>query len=403
MSNEKRKEHILVPFISSILIVIVGMLDIDFYFKRIMFPFLMILISSTVLVMNRKDINKRAYYMLIPIILIIISNLVLKLLEGNLDGTNQLLNVFILPVLISIYLFMLIKKDYKVTLDNIFLLFKLFPKNLFKNFSFIKIDISKSKNKKIINIILGAIIGIIISIIILFLLTNADDYFSKFLSILKVNIDLNINIWIIIRFIIYFIILFAIGINLFKSNDIALKESKIKNIDKTMVTSMLVIVNFAFILFLISEISKLCGNFLRIPRGYIYSSYAREGFFELLFVTLINFSITLYLIYKTNLVKGSKLIKGLVISLIAFSIFLIINSYYRMFLYVGRFGFTNLRLQVILFLFMELMLFGVIIKKILKGVKNDGLIFLIIMTVTYVINLYVCNDLFIRMIGRIFK
>ena len=386
MSNEKRKEHILVPFISSILIVIVGMLDIDFYFKRIMFPFLMILISSTVLVMNRKDINKRAYYMLIPIILIIISNLVLKLLKGNLDDTNQLLNVFILPILISI-----------------FLLFKLFPKNLFKNLSFIKIDISKSKNKKIINIILGAIIGIIISIIILFLLTNADDYFSKFLSILKVNIDLNINIWIIIRFIIYFIILFAIGINLFKSNDIALKERKIKNIDKTMVTSMLVIVNFAFILFLISEISKLCGNFLRIPRGYIYSSYAREGFFELLFVTLINFSITLYLIYKTNLVKGSKLIKGLVISLIAFSIFLIINSYYRMFLYVGRFGFTNLRLQVILFLFMELMLFVVIIKKILKGVKNDGLIFLIIMTVTYVINLYVCNDLFIRMIGRIFK
>ena len=403
MSNEKRKEHILVPFISSILIVIVGMIDIDFYFKRIMFPFLMILISSTVLVMNRKDINKKAYYMLIPIILIIISNLVLKLLKGNLDGTNQLLNVFILPVLISTYLFMLIKKDYKVTLDNIFLLFKLFPKNVFKNLSFIKIDISRSKNKKIISIILGAIIGIIISIIILFLLTNADDYFSKFLSILKVNIDLNINIWIIIRFIIYFISLFAIGINLFKSNDIALKESKIKNIDKTMVTSMLVIVNFVFILFLISEISKLCGNFLRIPRGYIYSSYAREGFFELLFVTLINFSIILYLIYKTNLVKESKLIKGLVISLIAFSIFLIINSYYRMFLYVGRFGFTNLRLQVILFLFMELMLFGVIIKKILKGVKNDGLIFLIIMTVTYVINLYVCNDLFIRMIGRIFK
>ena len=48
-------------------------------------------------------------------------------------------------------------------------------------------------------------------------------------------------------------------------------------------------------------------------------------------------------------------------------------------------------------------MFGVIIKKILKGVKNDGLIFLIIMTVTYVINLYVCNDLFIRIIGRIFK
>ena len=77
-------------------------------------------------------------------------------------------------------------------------------------------------------------------------------------------------------------------------------------VNKTVVTTMLFIVNFVFVLFLISEISKLCGNFLKVPKGYIYSSYAREGFFQLLFVTLINFGIILYLIYKTNLVKEDK-------------------------------------------------------------------------------------------------
>lgn len=70
-----------------------------------------------------------------------------------------------------------------------------------------------------------------------------------------------------------------------------------------------------------------------------------------------------------------------------------------MFLYIGKFGFTNLRLQVILFLFMEFILFGIIIKKIINKVNNDGLIFLVIMTSFYVINLYICNDLFIRLIG----
>lgn len=70
-----------------------------------------------------------------------------------------------------------------------------------------------------------------------------------------------------------------------------------------------------------------------------------------------------------------------------------------MFLYIGKFGFTNLRLQVILFLFMELLLFGVIIKKIMSSIKNDGLIFLIIMVSTYIINLYLCNDWFIRFIS----
>ena len=403
MNSKNRKKHILVPLISAILIVIVGMLNIDFYFKSVMFPFLMILISSTILVKDYEKINKKAYLLIIPIVLIIISNLVLKVLKGNLDGTNQLLNIIVLPLLISTYLFMLVRSDFKVSLENMFLVFKLFPKNLFKNLKFIKIDTKKDKNDKIINIIFGTIIGVFISGLILALLTSADAYFDKFLSSIVTNINVDFNLWYVIKGIIYFVILFVIGINLFKNKEIALKESKMSRVNKTVITTMLFIVNFVFVLFLISEISKLCGNFLKVPKGYIYSSYAREGFFQLLFVTLINFGIILYLIYKTNLVKEDKKVKYLVLSLIAFSIFLIFNSYYRMFLYIGRFGFTNLRLQVILFLFMEIILFGFIIKKIIRGAKKDGMVFLIIMTITYVINLYVCNDWFVGILENIWK
>lgn len=403
MNSKNRKKHILVPLISAILIVVAGMLNIDFYFKSVMFPFLMILISSTILVKDYEGINKKAYLLIIPIVLIIISNLVLKVLKGNLDGTNQLLNIIVLPLLISTYLFILVRSDFKVSLENMFLVFKLFPKNLFKNLKFIKIDTKKDKNDKVINIIFGTIIGVFISGLILALLTSADAYFDKFLSSIVTNFNVDFNLWYVIKGIIYFVILFAIGINLFKNKEIALKESKISCVNKTVVTTMLFIVNFVFVLFLISEISKLCGNFLKVPKGYIYSSYAREGFFQLLFVTLINFGIILYLIYKTNLVKEDKKVKYLVLSLIAFSIFLIFNSYYRMFLYIGRFGFTNLRLQVILFLFMEIILFGFIIKKIIRGAKKDGMVFLIIMTITYVINLYVCNDWFIGILEKISK
>ena len=398
MNSKNRKKHILVPLISAILIVIVGMLNIDFYFKSVMFPFLMILISSTILVKDYEKINKKAYLLIIPIVLIIISNLVLKVLKGNLDGTNQLLNIIVLPLLISTYLFMLVRSDFKVSLENMFLVFKLFPKNLFKNLKFIKIDTKKEKNDKVINIIFGTIIGVFISGLILALLTSADAYFDKFLSSIVTNINVDFNLWYVIKGIIYFVILFVIGINLFKNKEIALKESKMSRVNKTVITTMLFIVNFVFVLFLISEISKLCGNFLKVPKGYIYSSYAREGFFQLLFVTLINFGIILYLIYKTNLVKEDKKVKYLVLSLIAFSIFLIFNTYYRMFLYIGKFG-----LQVILFLFMEIILFGFIIKKIIRGAKKDGMVFLIIMTITYVINLYICNDWFIGILEKIWK
>ena len=397
MELKIKRENVIVPIVSALLIVIISNLKIDWYFKTIMFPFFMILVSSTILVMKNDNINKKSFYLLIQIILIIFSNLILILLKGTLDENNEILNIIVLPILISIYLFSLINKNYKIALVNIPLMFKIFPRYLFRNLKFLKIKTSREKTNKILNAIFGIIVGIVFSIVILFLLMSADDYFNKFVS--KAFISINFDFSKLMQFVIFFIIIFSIGVNLIRNRYIVMKENKTRKIDHTIIISMLSVINLVFVLFLISEVSKLCGNFLQIPKGYIYSSYAREGFFQLLFVTIINFSIILYLIYKTNVIKENKIIRNLVLILIAFSVLLIFNSYYRMFLYIGKFGFTNLRLQVILFLFMELILFGIIIKKIINKVNNDGLIFLVIMTSFYVINLYICNDFFIRLIG----
>ena len=397
MELKIKRENVIVPIVSALLIVIISNLKIDWYFKTIMFPFFMVLVSSTILVMKNDDINKKAFYLLIPIILIIFSNLILILLKGTLDENNEILNIIVLPILISIYLFSLINKNYKIDLVNIPLMFKIFPRYLFRNLKFLKIKTSREKTNKILNAVFGIIVGIVFSIVILLLLMSADDYFNKFVS--KAFISINLDFSKIMQFVIFFIIIFSIGVNLIRNRYIVMKENKIRKIDHTIIISMLSVINLVFVLFLISEISKLCGNFLQIPKGYIYSSYAREGFFQLLFVTIINFSIILYLIYKTNVIKENKVIRNLVLILIAFSVLLIFNSYYRMFLYIGKFGFTNLRLQVILFLLMELILFGIIIKKIINKINKDGLIFLVIMTSFYVINLYICNDFFIRLIG----
>ena len=397
MELKVKRENVIVPIVSALLIVIISNLKIDWYFKTIMFPFFMVLVSSTILVMKNDDINKKAFYLLIPIILIIFSNLILILLKGTLDENNEILNIIVLPILISIYLFSLINRNYKIALVNIPLMFKIFPRYLFRNLKFLKIKTNREKTNKILNAVFGIIVGIVFSIVILLLLMSADDYFNKFVS--KTFISINLDFSKIMQFVIFFIIIFSIGVNLMRNRYIVMKENKTRKIDHTIILSMLLVINLVFVLFLISEVSKLCGNFLQIPNGYIYSSYAREGFFQLLFVTIINFSIILYLIYKTNVIKENKIIRNLVLILISFSVLLIFNSYYRMFLYIDKFGFTNLRLQVILFLLMELILFGIIIKKIINKVNNDGLIFLVIMTSFYVINLYICNDFFIRLIG----
>lgn len=393
MENKVTKENVLIPILASIIIVFFHGLNINWYLKNIIIPFSILIISNIAIYEKDKFINKKAYFMLIPITLILISDPIIKI-----DASNKFLNVIVLFVLVSIFLFLLVNKNYKISVNNISLMFKLFPDKIFSNLKYLKPSITKEKNKKIVNVILGLAIGAGISFVILLLLTSADDYFDAFLS--KFSISFNLDISNIILFIIWFIIMFSISINVYKNKDIKMREVRLKKIDNTIIITVLSVINFVFVLFLISEISKLCGNFLQLPKGYIYSSYAREGFFQLLFVTLINFSIISFLMYKTNGIKENKIVRNLIFLLISFSIILIFNSYYRMYLYIDKFGFTVLRLQVMLFLTMEVVLFGFIIKKILSEIKNEGVILLSIMSFFYVLNLYLCNDWFIRLINR---
>lgn len=393
MENKIKKENVLIPILAAIIIVFFHNLNINWYLKSIIIPFSLLIISNIIIYEENKFINKKAYFMLIPITLILISDPIIKI-----DDSNKFLNVIVLFILISIFLFLLVNKNYKISVNNISLMFKLFPDKIFSNLKYLKPNITKEKNKKIVNVILGLAIGGIISVVILLLLTSADDYFDAFLNMFSISFNLDIGN--IILFIVWFIIIFSISLNVYKNKDIKMKEVSLNKIDNTIIVTVLSVINFVFVLFLISEISKLCGNFLQLPKGYIYSSYAREGFFQLLFVTLINFSIISFLICKTKSIKENKIVRNLIFLLIVFSILLIFNSYYRMYLYIDKFGFTILRLQVILFLTMEVVLFGFIIKKILSEIKNEGVILLSIMSFFYILNLYLCNDWFIRIISR---
>lgn len=392
MQCKINKNNYIIPAIAALIIVIFHNLDINWYLKNIIIPFTVLILTNIALYEDNKYINKKAYFMLLPITLILISDVIVKI-----DESNKFLNVFVLYILISVFLFLLVNKNYKISFNNIPLMFKLFPDKIISNLKYLKPKITKEKNKKIVNVLLGLVIGAFISVIILVLLMSADDYFEAFLSRFEFSIDLDIGN--IILYIISFITIFSISLNVYKNKDIKMKEESYKKIDNTLIITVLSVINFVFVLFLISEISKICGNFLKLPEGYIYSGYAREGFFQLLFVTLINFSIIAFLMYKTKSASGNKIIKNLILLLIMFSIILIFNSYYRMYLYINRFGFTVLRMQVILFLAMEIVLFSVIVKKILFGLKNDGVILLSVMTLFYIINLYLCNNCFINLIS----
>lgn len=387
------RKQLFILLITSLLFVFLHNLDIAWYIKDVIVPFTLLTLSYLTILKNEENINKKAYFFLIPLGLILISGLILKL-----DENNMLFNIIVIPLLISMFFFSLINHNYKISFRTSLWLFKLFPKDLLENLSFLKIKEEKEKNNHLGSIILGIFVGTIIGVIIILLLMSADAYFKSFISSLFQS--LNIDFSSVILMIIFFIILFSVFINLLLNRETRVLEKEYTKLDQVMVITVLTIINIIFVLFLISEISRLTVNFLKLPIEYTYASYAREGFFQLLFVTMINFIIIMYLLYKTKSADESSKIKKLIFILITFSIILIFNSYYRMYLYINNYGFTILRLQVILFLTMELIIFGVLIKKLFKGLKfNDSLIYFIVMISFYILNLYLCNDTFINFIN----
>ncbi|MDD3341700.1 MAG: DUF4173 domain-containing protein [Bacilli bacterium] len=375
--------------ISGFLIAFLHSLIKDTYLTNFVFP-CMILLCNYGFLLWKLDYKtrKNGFLLLLPILLILLSNFIVPV-----DGSNLFLNVLILPFCISIFFFSLINPHYHISRHSFSFLFKLFPSGLFRNFTYLKkLPKKEKKSTKGKGILVGLCLGLPISYVLILLLGQADPYFHSFMLTIQsyfsffLQFDFLKN-YIFVLFIFSFLF-FVIFINLVKHEDTTMKENKYRNIKEETILTVLIIINAVFVLFLLSEISKVTTNFLKLPAAYTYARYAREGFFQLLFVTVINFSIISYKLYFTEDSKN-KWIQRLLLLLIVFSIALICNSYYRMFLYIGSYGFTVLRLQVILFLFMELILFLLFIRKMYKGLGyKDAVLFISIILTTYIINLY---------------
>ena len=81
-----------------------------------------------------------------------------------------------------------------------------------------------------------------------------------------------------------------------------------------------------------------------LPEGYTYSSYAHEGFFQLVFVCLIN--IVLVLICR-KYSADNLVLKSLLCLISACTYVLIASAAYRMYLYIDAYKLTFLRLYVL--------------------------------------------------------
>ncbi len=108
--------------------------------------------------------------------------------------------------------------------------------------------------------------------------------------------------------------------------------------------SFLSVITLLYLLFSVIQISCLFLGGLRLPEGYSYSSYAREGFFQLLAVCLINLAIELLCLSRF---RAHSVLKGVLTVFSCCTFIMIASSAMRMLLYVGMHHLTFLRLLVL--------------------------------------------------------
>ncbi len=108
--------------------------------------------------------------------------------------------------------------------------------------------------------------------------------------------------------------------------------------------TFLSIITIVYLIFSVIQISYLFLGSFSLPDGYTYAAYAREGFFQLLFVCMINLVIILICISRFRENIALKIILTLFSSC---TFIMIASSAMRMLLYVESYQLTFLRLLVL--------------------------------------------------------
>lgn len=104
------------------------------------------------------------------------------------------------------------------------------------------------------------------------------------------------------------------------------------------------ILSVIYLLFSFVQIFYLFIGNMKLPEGYTYSAYARQGFFQLLVVCLINLMIVLACLcfFKDHLI-----LKVILTVISGCTFVMILSSALRMFMYIATYRLTFLRVFVI--------------------------------------------------------
>ena len=241
----------------------------------------------------------------------------------------------------------------------------------------------RKRNSKLMYILLGCAIALPILVIVLNLLSSADPVFAKVIKDIFGKLFFS---WDIVK-----IVLFAAVIFLFVygfivkagRRDLGANSPKEGQYNAVTGITITVVLTAFYLIFAVVQIVYLFMNSAGLPDDMTYAEYARQGFFQLLFVAVVNVCMVLIFsaIFRKSLVLNVSLLMMCICTYI-----MIASSAVRLSMYIAEYDLTYLRINTIWALIVtSIVMLGVIISLFWRNMPLFRYIF---MTVLVMFTLY---------------
>ncbi|MFC4559558.1 DUF4153 domain-containing protein [Virgibacillus kekensis] len=228
-------------------------------------------------------------------------------------------------------------------------------------------------------VLVGLVIGVPLLFLITALLMSADAVFQEMILELPMFIlDLNFlesvfrTAAVMIFTFLFFGILQVLVVKTKKSSPKPVQESGTTAISLNSVTAVtiLILLNTVYVLFAVVQFTYFFGDGLQ--EGYTFAEYARRGFFELVIVTMINWTILICCLKLITDMRDSmkRFLKLMYSLLIIVSGVMLASAYQRLSMYEAAYGFTLDRLLAHAFMIFLMVIFAyTLIRVWIEGIE----------------------------------
>ena len=368
-----------------IFILLLGIFHSILFFNKalglnvILFVVPIVIFLTYVLKNSDKIKNKWGLLFIIPIVLLASTFFIYD------NELMMFFNIIAIPTLIIMMYIFTIRPTFNifnVLSDGIYLIFE--PLNCISKFyNVVKAKLDSvlklsDKNKKILK---SFLVVVPVVVVVLILLTSADMIFNSiFKDFFKIFEDLNIEniLGRLVRIAIIFTYIGAsLNYVLFHYKNKKNKDIKVV-VDDYTIKILLTVLNVIYVVFDFIQIKSLILH--KVASNINYAQYARTGFFQLMFISVINLVIILL---SKHSKKEDKYSKSMGLVMILLTTIIIVSSALRMHLYESAYGYTYLRLLVYLALLTESILLIPTVFYIVKNKFNILKYYLIITVSVY--------------------